>query len=72
MHRRDPPKVALDKVGAALRAALKDPAVTQRLIELGAQIVPEAAQTPSGLHDRLAAEIDKWTPIIRSAGVSAD
>ena len=66
------PKAALDKVGAALRAALKDPAVTQRLIELGAQIVPEAAQTPSGLHDRLAAEIDKWTPIIRSAGVSAD
>jgi tripartite-type tricarboxylate transporter receptor subunit TctC len=66
------PKAALDKVGAALRAALKDPAVTQRLVELGAQIVPEAAQTPSGLHDRLAAEIDKWTPIIRSAGVSAD
>ena len=65
------PKAALDKVNAALRAALKDPAVSQRLIELGAQIVPEAAQTPSGLHDRLAAEIDKWTPIIRSAGVSA-
>ncbi len=65
------PKAALDKVGAALRAALKNPVVTQRLIELGAQVVPEAEQTPAGLRDRLAAQIDKWTPIIRSAGVSA-
>ncbi len=66
------PRAALDKVNAALRAALKDPAVSQRLVELGAQIVSESQQTPSGLHDRLAAEIDRWTPIIRSAGVSAD
>ena len=66
------PKDALDKVGAALRAALKNPAVTQRLVELGAQVVPEAQQTPAGLRDRLAAEIEKWTPVIQSAGVSAD
>jgi tripartite-type tricarboxylate transporter receptor subunit TctC len=66
------PKAALEKVGAALRAALKDPGVTQRLVELGAQVVPESQQTPSGLHDRLAAEIEKWTPIMRKAGVSAD
>jgi len=66
------PKAALDKVNAALRAALKDPAVTQRLVELGAQIVPDAKQTPAGLRDWLQAEIDKWTPVIRAAGVYAD
>ena len=66
------PLPALDKINAALRAALRDPAVATRLTELGAHIVPEAAQTPAGLRDRLAAEIEKWTPIIRAAGVSAD
>ena len=66
------PKAALDKVNAALRVALKDPTVTQRLAELGAEIVPESKQTPAGLRDWLQAEIEKWTPIIKSAGVSAD
>ncbi|HEY7758876.1 MAG TPA: tripartite tricarboxylate transporter substrate-binding protein [Burkholderiales bacterium] len=66
------PQGALDKVNAALRIALKDPTVTQRLAELGAQIVPESKQTPAGLRDWLQAEIDKWTPVLRSAGVSAD
>jgi tripartite-type tricarboxylate transporter receptor subunit TctC len=63
------PQTAIDKVNAALRVALKDPAVTQRLAELGAEIVPESKQTPAGLRDWLQAEIDKWTPVIRSAGV---
>jgi len=66
------PKGAIDKVNAALRVALKDPAISQRLAELGAEIVPESKQTPAALRDWLRAEIDKWTPIIRSAGVSAD
>jgi tripartite-type tricarboxylate transporter receptor subunit TctC len=66
------PKAAIDKVDAALRVALKDATVTQRLAELGAEVVPESKQTPAGLRDWLRAEIDKWTPVIRSAGVSAD
>ncbi len=66
------PKEALDKFGAALRAALVDPAVRTRLVDLGAEIVPDAKQTPAGLRDWLKLEIDKWTPVIRSAGVYAD
>jgi tripartite-type tricarboxylate transporter receptor subunit TctC len=66
------PQTAIDKIGAALGIALKDPAVTQRLAELGAQVVPESKQTPAGLRDWLRTEIDKWTPVLRSAGVSAD
>ena len=50
------PKVALERFNAALRAALKDPVVAQRLAELGGQIVPESKQTPASLHDWLAAE----------------
>jgi tripartite-type tricarboxylate transporter receptor subunit TctC len=66
------PREAVDKVNSALRAALKDPAVAGRLAELGAQVVPEAKQTPAGLRDWLKSEIDKWGPVIRKAGVYAD
>lgn len=66
-----PPEV-IAKFNEALRAALKDPAFTQKMAELGAEIVPEAKQTPEGLHTWLQSEVDKWGPIIRKAGVYAD
>src|SRR6266487_7008800 len=43
------PREALEKLNAALRAALKDQDVATRLAELGGQIVPESKQTPAGL-----------------------
>ena len=69
---RGTPAPVIDKLNGALRAALKDPAVVARMHELGAVIVPEDKQTPDGLRTWLAAEIDKWSPIIKAAGVKAD
>ncbi|HEY2629240.1 MAG TPA: tripartite tricarboxylate transporter substrate-binding protein [Usitatibacter sp.] len=66
------PKEALDRLNVALRSALKDPDVGARFADLGAQIVPESKQTPAALRDWLKAEIDKWQPLIRKAGVYAD
>ena len=66
------PKEAIDRFGGALRAALKDPAVMQRMDELGAVIVPEARQTPAGLKTWLAQEIARYGPVIRAAGQFAD
>ncbi len=66
------PREAVEKLNEALRAALRDPAVSARFAELGAQIVPESKQTPAGLRDWLRAEIEKWQPVIRKAGVYAD
>lgn len=66
------PREALDKLNEALRVALKDPGVAGKFAELGAQIVPEAKQSPAGLRDWLKSEIDKWGPIIRKAGTYAD
>jgi tripartite-type tricarboxylate transporter receptor subunit TctC len=66
------PPAVIDKLNGALRASLKDPAVAARLQELGAVIVPADKQTPEGLRTWLAAEIDKWSPIIKEAGVKAD
>lgn len=66
------PPQAIAKFNEALRTALKDPAFTQKMAELGAEIVPEAKQTPASLQSWLQSEVDKWGPIIRKAGVYAD
>jgi tripartite-type tricarboxylate transporter receptor subunit TctC len=66
------PAAAIDRFGAALRTALKDPAVVQRMTELGAEIVPDAKLTPEGLRSWLKPEIDKWGALIRAAGQYAD
>ena len=66
------PKPVVDKLIAALQSAIQDPAFVQRMSDLGSQVVPVTKATPAGLRDRLKTEIDKWTPIIRKAGVYAD
>ena len=69
---RGTPKAALDKLVAALQAAVQDPAFKSRLAELGAEPVPVSKATPDSLRTLLKAEIDKWTPIIKKSGVFAD
>jgi tripartite-type tricarboxylate transporter receptor subunit TctC len=69
---RGTPPEALARLNAALKSALRDPAVVARLTELSGQIVPEAKQTPAGLRDWLKQEIDRWTPIIRASGSYLD
>ena len=66
------PKPALDKLNEALRVTLQDPAFAARMSELGGEVVPVAKQSPEALKSWLQAEIDKWGPVIRSAGVYAD
>ncbi len=66
------PKEALDKLNAALKAALNDPAVKQRLADLSSEIPPMDKVSPEGLRTHLEAEIKKWGPVITKAGVYAD
>jgi tripartite-type tricarboxylate transporter receptor subunit TctC len=66
------PQAALDKLNGVVRAALKDPIVSQRMAELGAEIVPDAKLTPDGLRSWLKAETERYAPMIRQAGVYAD
>jgi tripartite-type tricarboxylate transporter receptor subunit TctC len=66
------PQPVVDKLVAALQAALKDPAVNKRFADLGAVTVSLDKQTPAGLEKHLKSEIDKWGPVIKAAGVYAD
>lgn len=66
------PRPIVERMNAAVRAALKDPDVVRRMDELGAEIVPDASNTPEGLQAWLRSEIDKWGPAIRAGGKFAD
>ena len=66
------PKPVMDKLVAALQAALKDPGLNKRFSDLGAVTVSTDRATPEALGKHLKAEIDKWTPIIKKAGQYAD
>jgi tripartite-type tricarboxylate transporter receptor subunit TctC len=66
------PAPVLEKLNAALRAAMQDPMVKQRLAELSSDIPPVEKMTAAGLKTHLEAEINKWAPVIKKAGVYAD
>ena len=66
------PKPVVDKLIAALQAAVQNPTFKTRLEELGAEPVPLAKANPEALRTHLAAEIKKWDPIFKKAGVRAD
>ena len=66
------PKIAIDKLNKALKDALNDPVVKQRLADLSSDVPPADKISPQGLKSHLEAEINKWTPVIRQAGIYAD
>jgi tripartite-type tricarboxylate transporter receptor subunit TctC len=66
------PKPVVDKLVAALQTGIEDPAFRQKMRELGSQVVSKDKASPEGLRTHLRSEIDKWTPIIRKAGIYAD
>lgn len=66
------PREVIDKLNAALKTAMADPMVTRRLAELSSDIPSADKMTPEGLRSHLQAEIAKWGPVIKKAGIYAD
>jgi tripartite-type tricarboxylate transporter receptor subunit TctC len=66
------PKDIVDRLDAAVRAALADPGVRKRLDVLGQVTAAPEQQTPAGLATFHNAEIEKWWPIIKAAGIRAE
>jgi tripartite-type tricarboxylate transporter receptor subunit TctC len=65
------PKDIIARLNAATVEALADPAIQKRFMELGLDVAPREQQTPEGLAAFQKAEIDKWWPIIKAAGIGA-
>jgi tripartite-type tricarboxylate transporter receptor subunit TctC len=66
------PKAVQDKVNAALRTALKDPDLIKRQEALGAVVMTDARLGGAEHKKFVEAEIAKWGPAIKAAGVYAD
>ncbi len=66
------PQEAIDKLTAALQAALADQNVIKSFGELGTAPVSADQATPAGLKAKLEGEIERWKPVINAAGEYAD
>jgi tripartite-type tricarboxylate transporter receptor subunit TctC len=66
------PKSVIDKLNSAVVDALADPAVRRRLADLGQEIYPREQQTPEALGAFHKAEIEKWWPILKAAGIKIE
>ncbi|HEY6255533.1 MAG TPA: tripartite tricarboxylate transporter substrate-binding protein [Xanthobacteraceae bacterium] len=66
-----PPEIVA-KLNAAAMDAQADAATRARLTELDLQIPPSDQQTPQALHDVQEAEIKKWWPIVKAAGLKPE
>jgi tripartite-type tricarboxylate transporter receptor subunit TctC len=69
---RGTPGEPINRLNAAMVQALADPKVQARLSELGLDVASRELQTPQGLAKFHKAEIDKWWPIIKAAGIKAE
>jgi tripartite-type tricarboxylate transporter receptor subunit TctC len=66
---KNTPIEIVNKLNEATNRALADPKLKARLADLGVEPMP---MTPAEFGKFVANEADKWTKVIRSAGVTAD
>jgi tripartite-type tricarboxylate transporter receptor subunit TctC len=69
---RATPKEVVAKLSGAMMQALADAKVQARFSDLGLDIVSREQQTPEGLAAFHKGEIEKWWPIIKSAGIKVE
>ncbi len=66
------PADVIGKLNGAMVQTLADPAIQKRFVDLGLDVASREQQTPEGLAAYHRAEIAKWWPIIKAAGIVAE
>jgi tripartite-type tricarboxylate transporter receptor subunit TctC len=66
------PKDIVGKLNAAVVDALADPGAQARLRDLGQEIPAREQQTPEFLGALHKAEVEKWWPIVKAAGIKPE
>jgi tripartite-type tricarboxylate transporter receptor subunit TctC len=69
---RGTPEDIIERLNAAVVGALAEPAVRQRLSDLGQEIFSREQQRPASLGTLQKGEIAKWWPIIKQAGIKPE
>jgi tripartite-type tricarboxylate transporter receptor subunit TctC len=65
------PRAIVERINAAVQKAMGDPTIAARLAQIGADIPPPDQRSPESLGRLVSAEIGKWVPLIKTAGVTA-
>lgn len=68
---KNTPKEVIDRLNKSIRTALSEPALVQRLKDMGVMIPEGARLNPSALDEHLDAEIERWGSVIKAAGAKA-
>ena len=68
---KDTRKDVVARLNGALRGALADPEIKNRLTALAQDIFPPEEQAPEALAKFQNSEIQKWWPVIKEAGITA-
>ena len=66
------PKDVIAKLNAAMVEALADPGVRAKFADMGLDIASREQQAPEGLAAFQKAEIEKWWPLIKAAGIKVE
>jgi tripartite-type tricarboxylate transporter receptor subunit TctC len=69
---RATPREIVAKLNAAMMRGLADPKVQARFADLGLDVAAREQQTPEGLAAFHKGELEKWWPIIKSAGIKVE
>ena len=64
------PKPVIDRLADALDKALDDEATRKRMLVLGCDIPEKSRRGPAPFLALIKSEIDRWSPIIKAAGVA--
>ena len=66
------PKPVIDKLAAALRQALRDPALSGRLQEMSALIATPEQASPEFLRAHIKSDVERWKTTLKAAGVKPE
>jgi tripartite-type tricarboxylate transporter receptor subunit TctC len=66
------PKIIISKLTAAAVSTMVDPVIRRKLTDQGFELPSHERQTPEALGAYQKAEIEKWWPIIKAAGIKAE
>jgi tripartite-type tricarboxylate transporter receptor subunit TctC len=69
---KDTPSDIVTRLNAAIVATLAEPAVQQRLANLGQDLPTRDQQTPESLAALHKSDIEKWWPLLKEAGIKLD